>query len=102
MAVASPQILVVDDEVDICHNLADILGDLGYRVDIAHEGKTALELVRQKQYDMALLDLRMPGMDGLTLYREIKKLSSRTVAIVVTAYANSATTEDALGSGVWQ
>ena len=59
--------------MDICRNLSDILTDLGYQVDFAHDGPSALELVRQRPYDVALLDLKMPGMDGLTLYREIKK-----------------------------
>ena len=70
-------ILVVDDEVDICRNLSDILTDLGYQVEFAHDGPSALELVRQRPYDVALLDLKMPGMDGLTLYREIKKHARR-------------------------
>lgn len=95
-------ILVVDDDVDTCANLSDILGDLGYRVDTAHDGHAALELVRQNPYDVALLDLKMPGMDGLTLYREIKKLRAGTVAIIVTAYASSVTTSDAQSAGVWQ
>jgi CheY-like chemotaxis protein len=95
-------ILVVDDEIDTCRNLSDILTDLGYRVDIAHDGFAALELARQKPYDIALLDLKMPGMDGLTLYRELRKLRSSTVAIVVTAYASKATAEEALTAGAWQ
>ena len=65
---------MVDDDVDTCRNLSDILTDLGYRVDTAHDGPTALELVRRNAYDVALLDYKMPGMDGLTLYREIKRL----------------------------
>src|SRR5579864_5581971 len=85
MNKATPSILVVDDDVDTCRNLSDILTDLGYRVDTAHDGPTALELVRQNAYDVALLDYKMPGMDGLTLYREIKRLRAGTVAIVVTA-----------------
>lgn len=95
-------ILVVDDDVDTCRNLSDILTDLDNEVDTAHDGPSALELVRRKHYDVALLDLRMPGMDGLTLYREIKKLSSGTVAIIVTAYATGNTTEEASAAGVWQ
>jgi DNA-binding response OmpR family regulator len=95
-------ILVVDDEVDTCRNLSDILSDLGYHVDTAPDGPTALELVRKRAYDVALLDLKMPGMDGLTLYREIKRLRAGTVAIIVTAYATSATAEEALAAGAWQ
>ena len=92
-------ILVVDDDVDTCRNLTDILTDLGCRVDTAHDGPSALERVRKKRYYVALLDLKMPGMDGLTLYREIKKLSAGTVAIIVTAYATSATADNRTGDG---
>jgi len=99
---ASASILVVDDEVDTCRNLSDILTDLGYHVDTAHDGPTALELARKKCYDIALLDLKMPGMDGLTLYRQLRQLCAETVAIVVTAYASKATAEEALVAGAWQ
>lgn len=95
-------ILVVDDEADTCRNLSDILTDLGYQVDTALDGPAALELARKKPYDVALLDLRMPGMDGLMLYRELRELRSSTVAIVVTAYASKATAEEALSAGAWQ
>src|SRR6266550_4560762 len=98
MTTITPSILVVDDEVDTCRNLSDILTDLGYHVDTAHDGPVALEKVRHKRYDVALLDLKMPGMDGLTLYREIKKIRAGTVAIVVTAYASSSTASEALAA----
>jgi CheY-like chemotaxis protein len=93
---------VVDDEVDTCQNLSDILTDLGYHVDTAYDGLSALELVRRNAYDLALLDYKMPGMDGLTLYREIKRIRAGTVAIVVTAYASGSTAEEALQAGAWQ
>jgi two-component system, NtrC family, response regulator HydG len=102
MANAVPSVLVVDDDVDTCRNLSDILTDLGYRVDTALDGAAALELVRGKHYDVALLDLKMPGMDGLTLYREIRRLRADTVAIIVTAYAGAGTAEEALAAGAWQ
>jgi DNA-binding response OmpR family regulator len=95
-------ILVVDDDVDTCRNLSDILTDLGYHVDTAHDGSEALGLVRSHPYDVALLDLKMPGMDGVELYREIKRLRAGTVAIIVTAYASSKTAEEALSAGAWQ
>jgi CheY-like chemotaxis protein len=98
----TPSILVVDDDLDTCRNLSDILTDLGDHVDTAHEGAAALELVRRNSYDVALLDLKMPGMDGLTLYREIKKLRAGTVAIIVTAHVGGAITAVALDAVAWQ
>ena len=97
-----PRILVVDDDPDICDNLRDILSDLGYQVDTAHDGPSALELVGRRPYDIALLDLKMPGMDGLTLYREIKKQRAGTVSLLVTAFAGAATAEEALSAGAWK
>jgi len=102
MSSQGPRILVVDDDLDTCRNLSDILSDLGHGVDMAHDGPSALELVRKNHYDIALLDLKMPGMDGLTLYREIRKARSDTVAIIVTAYAGPGTEEEALAAGAWQ
>jgi DNA-binding response OmpR family regulator len=101
-STAVPSVLVVDDEADICDNLRDILTDLGYDVDTACDGPSALELVKAKHYDVALLDLRMPGMDGLELYRRIKALRSGTVAMIVTAYATDAATQAVLQAGAWK
>src|SRR5436853_438304 len=97
-----PQILVVDDDVDTCQNLSDILKDFGYRVDFAHNGPAALELIGRTSYDLALLDFKMPGMDGLTLYREIKRIQPSTVAIIVTAYASQGTADEARNAGTWK
>jgi CheY-like chemotaxis protein len=96
------RILIVDDEADTCANLSDIFADLGYQVDTANDGFAALELVKTHSYDLALLDLRMPGMDGLELYRRIREISAGTVAIVVTAYASSDTAKSARAAGAWQ
>src|SRR5207244_3512201 len=70
MTTHPASILVVDDDEDTRRNLSDILTDLGYHAETAHDGPSALELVRRRPFDVALLDLKMPGMDGLTLYRE--------------------------------
>ena len=102
MSAAPPRLLVVDDEVDACANLSDILSEFGYRVDVAYDGAGALELMKRNAYDVAILDLKMPGMDGLELYRRIKRLQAGTVAIVVTAYANSHTANEALTAGAWR
>jgi two-component system, NtrC family, response regulator HydG len=98
----APQLLIVDDEPDTCANLADIFTEFGYRVDIAHDGPSALQKLEHASYDLALLDLKMPGMNGLELYREIRRRSSDTVAIVVTAYASSETAKSVLEAGAWR
>ncbi len=102
MNTDAPSILVVDDEPDNCQNMADILTDLGYRVDVALDGPAALELVRKQRYDVALLDLMMPGMDGASLYGEMKKLRAEMVALVVTAHPNNPRTDVALAEGAWK
>ncbi|MDR3638508.1 MAG: response regulator [Isosphaeraceae bacterium] len=98
----TPSILLVDDDVDICASMADIFADVGYSVDFAHEGARALELVRRRPYDVALLDLKMPGMDGVTLCREIRRVRSGTVSLLVTAYAGGDTVQEARDAGAWR
>lgn len=103
MSGTSPSVLVVDhDVVDTCANMADILADFGYEVDVAHEGATALEKIRRRPYDVALLDLRMPGMDGVTLCREIRRIRSGVVPMLVTAYAGPETAQQAVKAGASQ
>ncbi len=102
MNASEPSLLVVDDEPDTCSNLSDIFGDLGYRVDVAYDGASALKLFEQRRYDVALLDLKMPGMSGLDLYRHIRRISASTVAIIVTAYAGGETAQSVLEAGAWK
>ncbi len=98
--MAAPPILVVDGDRDACASLSDLLIDFGYRVDMAHGGVAALELVPAGGYGLALLDYKMPDMDGVELYRRICQISSGVVGILVTAYADGDTEADALAAGV--
>ncbi|QDV36842.1 response regulator [Tautonia plasticadhaerens] len=102
MSEPPPNILLVDDDVDACRNVSDILGDLGYRVDVAHDGPAALELARGRPYDVAVLDFRMPGMDGVTLSRHLRRHNPGTVALMLTAYASHDTAEAARTAGTWR
>jgi len=99
---AGPRLLIVDDEPDICANLCDIFTDLGYDVDAAHNGADALALIEQRFYDVALLDLKMPGMNGVELYHRVRKVSAGTIAIIVTAYASTEAARSVLSAGAWQ
>ncbi len=67
------RILIVDDEPDITESLAEILALDGHDVDQAHSGRAALSRVENCDYDLILLDLRMPGLDGQALYRELQR-----------------------------
>jgi DNA-binding NtrC family response regulator len=102
MSPPPARILVVDDEPDTCANLRDILTDVDYEVDVAADGPSALALLDRTHYDVALLDLKMPGMDGLELYRRIRARHSSTVAIIVTAYASADTAAAAHRAGAWR
>jgi DNA-binding response OmpR family regulator len=95
-------VLVVDDDVDTCKNLRDILTDCGYDVSVANSGEEALPLLSRTAFDIALLDFKMPGMDGLTLSREIRKRWSGTVAVLISAFAEGEAAEQALRAGAWR
>ena len=95
-------IIVVDDDPDILAGVCDILEDIGFNVDRASNGESAMRLVEKKQYDVALLDFKMPDMDGAELYHRIRKCQSVTVAIMVTAYAGSDGVQRAIDAGTWR
>jgi CheY-like chemotaxis protein len=79
--------------------MADLFGDLGYDVETAEDGRTTLEKTRQQCYDLGLLDLRMPGMDGLTLCRHLEQVQPRMVRLLVTAYGGPDVHAEARAAG---
>ena len=93
-----PKILVVDDEDDMRSAITEIIAEK-YDVESAASAKAALELVKSKSFDMALLDIRLPDMNGLDLLREIKKLDEKVYVIMVTALKDIDLTVDAIRSG---
>ena len=99
-AATGPEILIVDDDRSSCEILSKILSLRGYRVDIANDGLTALELVQSKTYGLALIDYRMPGMDGVELYRRIRQLRPDVVGVFVTGFPTIDTVYPAIAVGV--
>ena len=82
------KILVVDDEPDFCDVLRDFLRSKGFEVAIALSGEEALPAYMQEKPDVVLLDIQMPGMDGLETLRELKVLDQGANVIMVTAIEN--------------
>lgn len=99
--MAAERILVVDDEVMNRDLLEQILVRAGYEVSTAADGETALAMLRQGTFHIVLTDMRMPGMDGLAVIREMKTLAPSTIGIVHTAYSSVATAVEAMKAGAY-
>ncbi len=96
-----PSILVVDDERVVQESLLRWFGDYGYEVEVADGGKPALTLLAERSFDVMLVDIRMPGMDGLELLDRVKEGAPTTVVIIMTGYATVDYAVRALKHGAW-
>jgi DNA-binding response OmpR family regulator len=79
------KILLVDDESDVCFVLEKVLGEEGYMVDSYENPTLALEKFKAHAYDLAILDIKMPNLNGFALYREIKRLDKKVKVCFLTA-----------------
>ena len=92
-------ILVADDEPASREALYDALTDQGYEVTAVDNGTAAIEALNAVDFDLLVSDLRMPGLDGIQLLRETRKLCPQTLVILVTAHASVETVVQALRAG---
>jgi two-component system response regulator (stage 0 sporulation protein F) len=92
--------LLVDDEETIRYVLREALVSDGYSVDIAADAFQALDHFKLNQYDLIITDIKMHGMDGIQLIREIKKSDSHLKVIIITAYGSLETVKEAAKLGV--
>jgi excisionase family DNA binding protein len=106
-AAAAPRegrqrVLVVDDEASIRDLLAKTLALAEYDVDTAPDGASALDRLREMRgaYDLMIADLRMPGMDGLTLIREAKHINANIPIIIITGFSTESSAIEAVNLGV--
>ena len=93
------KIMVVDDEAEICDFVQSFFKERNFEVFTAHNGREALILVELKNPDIILLDMKMPGMDGLQTLRELKKRNYGGKIIMVTAVEEPEKIEEARVSG---
>ncbi len=95
------RILVIDDELDMLMLLRMIIEDnTDYEVDTTNNPSEALKMVMENDYDLVVSDLKMPGMDGLELFDEVKGMKPDLPLIIITAYGSLETADEAMKMGV--
>jgi CheY-like chemotaxis protein len=94
-------VLIVDDEAEFIDSLAKLLRRRGYDVEVATDGAHAVGQAQAKAFDVALLDVKMPGMDGFQALAEIKRISPRTQIVLLTGHLSEADEQDGLESGAF-
>ena len=93
------KILVVDDEIETCNLLSEFLGRKKYDVSIATSGQEAISKIESNKPDVVLLDIRMPGMDGMEVLRRIKQIHKDIDVIMITAVNEEEVGKKAIGLG---
>ena len=101
MMTKMPRILVVDDEAAMRQSLKDWLMEDDYEVDLAASGEDAISMARDRSWDIILLDLKMPGMDGLETMSRLKKMIPETEILMMTAYGSIDTAVQAMKEGAF-
>ena len=96
-----PNILVIDDEQSIRNTLKEVLEYEKHTVDLAIDGMEALELFRNKQYDIVLCDIKMPKMDGIELLEKIFEISTEVPVIMISGHGNIDTAVEAIKKGAF-
>ncbi|MBA3018285.1 MAG: response regulator [Proteobacteria bacterium] len=96
------QILIVDDELDILTVLAMIIKDkTDHKVTITNNPLEVPELIKEGVYDLLITDLKMPGMDGIELMGEVRKLDKYIPVLIITAYGSPELAEKAINKGAY-
>ncbi len=93
------KILVVDDEPVVCDAIARQLREVGYHVMVAYSGMSAIDIIKDQNFDVALIDIRMPKINGFGVLRELREKSAATKAIMMTAYADIRSAVDSITLG---
>ncbi|MEA3500320.1 MAG: response regulator [Candidatus Marinimicrobia bacterium] len=94
-------IIIVDDDVGITDTLLDILSELGYDTAVTDNGYQAIEMIKKKSYDFALMDIKMPGMNGVETFKKVQEINPKTKVIMMTAYAFNDLIKEALEIGAF-
>ena len=93
------KILLADDEGIVHETISNYLRDTGQQVDDACDGRAALDAIKASDYDLALIDLMMPGMEGLAVLRQAMEVRPELPAVIITGHPDLETAVAALCSG---
>ena len=93
------RLLVVEDEKKLCDMIAKSLHQAGYEVDTCNDGEEALDMIYAEMYDLIVLDLNLPGMDGMDILRELRKENEETKVLILSARSQIADKVDGLDAG---
>ncbi len=100
MTAQKRKILVVEDEAVVRESVKDWLVEDGYDVECVESGEEALEKIKEGEFGVIVLDLRLPGIDGLQVFEHAKELKAETKGIIITAYPSKETQEKARRLGL--
>jgi two-component system, OmpR family, phosphate regulon sensor histidine kinase PhoR len=95
------RILVIDDDAIVCQSCQGILVTDGHEVRMAQTGEDAMRMLQSEHFDVALLDLRIPGTGGLKLLRAIRKASPQTEVVVITGYPSIENAQESIRLGAF-
>jgi len=95
------RVLVVDDQIGMLETFTDILEDRGFNVVTADDGFIAIERAKEQSFDLIFMDIKMPGINGVQTYREIKKINPNIAVIMMTAYSVEDLVEEAIEEGAY-
>ncbi len=97
---AEKKILIVDDDIDLCNLICEIIKDEGYSVNKAYDGSSALAILKQDKFDLMIIDNKLGSMSGLNIIESSKDYAADLKTLMISAYGNKTTKDKAAELGV--
>ena len=95
------RVLIVDDDENLCKTLSFILNQKGYATATAHDGPAAIKQMEETPFDLTLMDIKMPVMNGVEAFKKIKRLRPKAAVVMMTAYSVEELVQEALEEGAF-
>lgn len=94
-------LLFVDDDVSMCTSMSMVFDHMGYDTHTAFDGAEAVEVVRERSFDLVFMDIKMPNLNGVEALHEIKMLRPKVIVVMMTAYTKDALISEAFKKGAY-